>query len=205
MNRASYSKGFSEVTRKSSGPQVFSSQGEYFIGRIIRMFPSARRGTMGLADKVVPGLRSNTFLAMCGLSFLPVWAGSGNTLIHITSMMCPWGYASSNVLGLSFVGDISNSLSFFLKLHNSLFSVPCSNGVVGPGHSRNQDTKWCWASKSSPGFENLFQCLYCGVIHLQSWQAWESYGSVTDRLPPTHTHLTLAHVLLPDTLGPYYL
>jgi len=72
MNRASYSKGFSGVTRKSSGPQVFSSQGEYLIGRIICMFPSVRRAAMGLADKVVPGLGSNKFIARCGPSFLLV-------------------------------------------------------------------------------------------------------------------------------------
>lgn len=89
-------------------------------------------------------------------------------------------------LGLSFAGGISNSLSLFLKLHNSLFSVLRSSSVVGQSHSRNQDTKWCWASKSSPGFENLFQCLYYSVIHLQSWQAWVSYSSVTDP-PPMHT------------------
>lgn len=156
MNRASYSKGFSGVTRKSNGPQVSSSQGEYFIGRIIHMFPSVRRGAMGLADNAVPGLGSNTFIAMCGLSFLPVWAGSRSALtIHITCIMCPWGYARSNILGLSFLGGTSSSLSMFLKLRRCL-SVPWSNGVVGQGHSRNQDTKWCWGSKSSLGFENLF-------------------------------------------------
>lgn len=192
MNRASYSKGFSGVTRKSSGPQVSSSQGEYFIGRIIRMFPSARRGAMGSADTVAPGLGSNTFIARFGLSFLPVRAGSGSTLIHIMCAMHPWVYARSNVLGLGFVGGISNSLSLFLKLGKSLFSVPCSNSVVGRGHSRSQNIKWYWASKPSPGFENLFQHLYYSVIHLQSWQAWVGYGSVTDPLIHTPDSCTCA-------------
>lgn len=138
---------------------------------------------MGLARKVVPGPGSNTLTARRGLPALPVWAGSRSTLIiHITCMMCPWGYARSNIL-VSVLLEIFPAA--FLKLCNSLFSVPWSNGVVGPGHSRNQDTKRCWASKSSPGFENLFQCLYYGVIHVQSWQAWVSYGSVT--VHPIHT------------------
>lgn len=37
------------------------------------------------------------------------------------------------------LGDIFNCLSFFLNC-SPLFSVPCSNGVVGPGHSGNQGT-----------------------------------------------------------------
>lgn len=141
MNKASYSKGFSGVTRKNSGPQVSSSQGEYFIGRIICTFPSVRRATMALADNATLGLGSNTLIAGCGLPFLPVWGGSRGTLIHFTCMMWPGGYTRSNVLGVSFVGDISNCLSLLLKLCNSLFSVLGSDGVVGPSHSRSEDTK----------------------------------------------------------------
>lgn len=36
------------------------------------MFLSVRRDTMGLADKAVPDLGSNAFIAKCDFSVLPV-------------------------------------------------------------------------------------------------------------------------------------
>lgn len=84
MNRASYSKGFSGITRKNCGLQLSSSQGEYFTGRIMCMFLSARRGAMGLADKVVPGLGSNTFIARCDLSLPLVRPGSRSSVHQVT-------------------------------------------------------------------------------------------------------------------------